>query len=514
MNPLPTIFQLQNLHCYDEADGPGDAEPYLWVVYFKIDGDTVVLDEHYKLAGTATVSVRAGNHGDLGDTNVGSGDDVAITSALGVFQTTLRPIPLRVPIGDVTEVGGVIGCVAILMEQDNTPDDAIAKGHQALDAAIRTQLDALIPSLGVTHPEPSQMEIDDIASKVSAAVEDAVRSNVSAWDWLSGFGNMDDVIGQAFFSASHTQLDQDRSVPVRAWWIERTASVTSLQPGTAPPPVRAFRPGRYDTPLGLIAAVTLPRGWRLTVYPQRGFAGPPKVFTQSGAAFAEVESFEIDMGRVVLFAEPDLHGQATELTETKRYDYDAIAPVGNDRTASIAVPDGWRAIAWSEAHFWGDQASYLADLGHIPAPLAGRISSLELQRAETGSANGDWELTGRVYVPPPPPHRLDAHFETPPPPDVAATVTIVARDTADDTPVAGRVWIDGVDVAATNTPFTYTFATRAERRVVWLPPDEVHRKPHRVVVTVHVWLDTIVVKAAGFPDQTIRLANQEDDGEP
>ena len=32
---------LRNIHCSDEGDGPGSAEPYLWTVFFKVDGDTV-----------------------------------------------------------------------------------------------------------------------------------------------------------------------------------------------------------------------------------------------------------------------------------------------------------------------------------------------------------------------------------------------------------------------------------------------------------------------------------------
>ena len=44
MNDLKIDLKLDRVHCHDEGDGPGNAEPYLWTVFWKVDGETVVVN--------------------------------------------------------------------------------------------------------------------------------------------------------------------------------------------------------------------------------------------------------------------------------------------------------------------------------------------------------------------------------------------------------------------------------------------------------------------------------------
>jgi hypothetical protein len=218
VDSIRVAYKLTTLQCIDEGDGLGNAEPYMWTVYFKVDGDTVVLDNNLMLSGTATVVGTPGNHGDLPD-DVDAGDTVSIPSSLGSFATTLRPIPTPFP--GVT-AGGMIGCIAIVMEEDSTPDQDIANGHAALNQELQNQLDALIPTLGVNNPSPSDADIAAIQAAVQTAVEDAVAEGVDFWDFLAGlFGNLqDDQIGTAKFIFSHDQLDAHAggSFPLSKHW--------------------------------------------------------------------------------------------------------------------------------------------------------------------------------------------------------------------------------------------------------------------------------------------------------
>jgi hypothetical protein len=79
-------MKLDHVHCHDEADGWGDTEPYLWTLFFKIDGDSVPLTGDLKLSGTTTVVTTTGSHGNLGTSDVNAGGDVPIPSPIGEWS--------------------------------------------------------------------------------------------------------------------------------------------------------------------------------------------------------------------------------------------------------------------------------------------------------------------------------------------------------------------------------------------------------------------------------------------
>lgn len=246
MNSAKVSLKLSNIHCFDEGDGIGSAEPYLWTVFFKIDGDTVVVTPQLALKGTATVQSTPGNHGDLPNHDVDAGENVPIPAALGEFHTTLKPIPLQQPVGSTKSVGGAIGCIVVLMEEDNTPGSAIASGHTALNKAVQTSLNALIPTLNFAHQEPTPAEIAQMQSKIGTAVENAVKNGVSVWDWLGGLGNMDDKIGSVVFQFSQQQLLDAGAGGIalqKRWKNEGDWEITGHISATAIPEITHVPPG-------------------------------------------------------------------------------------------------------------------------------------------------------------------------------------------------------------------------------------------------------------------------------
>ncbi len=216
---LQVRIELNTIHCFDEGDGWGVAEPYLWPVFFKIDGETCSVTDALMLTGTATVEGTAGHHGNLGTDDVDAGDTVNIPNGIGNWQTNLKPIPGPPSLPDlVPDVPGVVGVVTVLMEEDNVSDDGAVAGYEALVSGIRTGLNNIIPTLGFSQNDITEEQIAQLQADVGKAVEDAIKANQgfldNLWSWL----NPDDRIGSEIFKFSHDDLAADNLIPFEKRW--------------------------------------------------------------------------------------------------------------------------------------------------------------------------------------------------------------------------------------------------------------------------------------------------------
>ncbi len=207
MNNLLTVtVKLSNLHCFDEADGPGTAEPYLWTLFFKVDGETVRLNDQAALEGVAVVDRRNGAHGNLLHTNVDAGNDLPIPPAIGEWTTTLKPIPLSdaakgilQPVSPgIVDLPATIGVLCVLMEEDGLTDSSVLAGYDALASAFTSELNQQISFVNMAHQEIDNEAINEAIGK---AVEAAVRSNLNGFETIwAGIVGPDQQIGSENFT--------------------------------------------------------------------------------------------------------------------------------------------------------------------------------------------------------------------------------------------------------------------------------------------------------------------------
>jgi hypothetical protein len=229
--PLVVHIKLANLEKFYYFSGV-DQRDYLWTIFFKIDGSSVFLAPSLKLQGSATVAVTAGDHGDLSDD--GNEGTRGIPASLGEFQTRLTSIPVDpsvVPLVKAAALPAVVGCVALILVQADTPDDVVAAGHAALNSSFEQQLNALIPTLGIGHTTVTNTDIAAIKQAVKDAVEQAIKNSLSTTDkiltWL-GFENQDEILdsyeigGPAFLFAQDDLLAAPSgALPIKAMVVAR-----------------------------------------------------------------------------------------------------------------------------------------------------------------------------------------------------------------------------------------------------------------------------------------------------
>ena len=213
---------------------------YLWSVFFKVDGTTVQVNSSLNLQGTATVVGTPGDQGDLpGGVSAlyGVDETTPVSSALGDYETKL--VPITVP-GTSFIVGGIIGYVAILIFQNNTPANVVAAGHQALNSAIQQGLDSVIPTLGIKNQNITQADITNIENQVTAALTNAIKNSLSFWDKLGTVLNdefQDSFIGNAFQYFTYSQLVAS---PPKLVEIPLNSSITVSPPGYGGSPLYIF----------------------------------------------------------------------------------------------------------------------------------------------------------------------------------------------------------------------------------------------------------------------------------
>lgn len=219
---------LQELHCHDEGDGWGNAEPYIWTVFFKVDGDSFAVEAGAGLIGSPTIVSSNGSHGNLGDTDVDAGDDVAIPEAVGRWSTKLKPIPindagLRSLLG-ADDVPAIAGVVVSVMEEDGWPDSLADTGYAAFVDAVHLAVVKVAASFqhALAAPTPQQIKdaVEVVKESAATSVRAAVKNAMSGWQlaWYGTFGNNDDSIGTEAFTTTTDELVATPAITINRRW--------------------------------------------------------------------------------------------------------------------------------------------------------------------------------------------------------------------------------------------------------------------------------------------------------
>ena len=116
---------------------------------------------------------------------------------------------------------GSLGVLVTLIEEDSLPDDAATAGYNSMVRAFETELNRMIPTLGVRKPDLHPDFEEQIKKAVSAAVERTVKhvlnfpAEVAAW-----IAGPDQFLGSTAWRVSHDLLAERRAISFEHRWKE------------------------------------------------------------------------------------------------------------------------------------------------------------------------------------------------------------------------------------------------------------------------------------------------------
>lgn len=180
--------ELLRLTLHSKADLLDGDEPYLWTVWFKIDGDRFAITDVRHAA--ATVVSTSGSHGDLGPRkNLPAGTVINVPPNVGRFGTVLKTVRGLDPLSDIARRSTVFGVIVLAWEEDGLTDAAMEAGRRAFVSTLQSELDTAVRHLR----EPDQATLE---AHLHDATQAAIKSQPI--DTLRFLFNdyADDLIGQ------------------------------------------------------------------------------------------------------------------------------------------------------------------------------------------------------------------------------------------------------------------------------------------------------------------------------
>jgi len=137
---------LHTLHCITPTDPSGEDEPYLWAFFIRADGATIrqstISPGH--LSANVEVSSGPGQPGNLLVDGVESGGNIRIPTNVGKHSSELRPVVLRFSRGGADFrffLPGVLFVVAVLIDEESVPEDAMKAAHDDVKNLLKRRLD-------------------------------------------------------------------------------------------------------------------------------------------------------------------------------------------------------------------------------------------------------------------------------------------------------------------------------------------------------------------------------------
>jgi hypothetical protein len=186
--PSDAIVVLEQLHCIKLLNTESRTEPYIWPALIRVDDNTIasgnVLQLTAPVVGNARVVIKD---------SMRAGQTASIPSSVGILRTRF----------DDDLMTHVLILVVALLENDETPRDAVDAGFRAFIEALREEIIKNIFDLSAADEDETKVIAEEIQENVASRVKSATEDALSAYEKakvFAGILNLDDALGSDFTS--------------------------------------------------------------------------------------------------------------------------------------------------------------------------------------------------------------------------------------------------------------------------------------------------------------------------
>lgn len=165
-------IELQKLVRHYKMENRGKGAPYLWVVFFKIDGTCVDITPAFRLSGKGYFENKPGSHGNLGITSLTTQKTIPIPTKIGEWRTRIEPF--HIPYFE-QKAPGMTGAIVVMMEENNVSYRGAEAGHQALNKKVEIAVNQALKEF-----DPRFVDIENVMPSIKKFFEDKVAQTTGS----------------------------------------------------------------------------------------------------------------------------------------------------------------------------------------------------------------------------------------------------------------------------------------------------------------------------------------------
>ena len=157
------IVLLEQLHCLTLINTETRTEPYIWPALIRIDDNTLTTPDL-----VAMQSPVLGNARVVIKDSMRAGETASIPSSVGILRTRFED----------NLVTRRLLLVVALLENDETPEDAMEAGFKAFNSEVRSVIADNLFALSAANEEETKAITDQISERVAGRVRSAIENGL------------------------------------------------------------------------------------------------------------------------------------------------------------------------------------------------------------------------------------------------------------------------------------------------------------------------------------------------